>query len=271
MEVDWVNSPNANNEAGCIHTTQGYDLNYRGLIIGPELDYDFSTKRFIVYKDRYKDKNGKNSITDPTILKKYILNIYRTILFCGIHGTYVYVCNDNLRAYLSQFIRLWQTQDSEPKKEMMIHDVPSESTVPFYDLAIAAGSFSDLQQHGPVHYLQLDTYYDHQCYFACNVVGESMNNIIPNGSICLFERYQGGSRNGLICLVECSSFDDRDFGANYTIKEYSSKKTIEDEGWQYLEIILLPKSTDDSYSPIILKDKETIDLQLIVVFKTVLI
>ncbi len=27
---DWVNSPNALNEVGCIHTVQGYDLNYTG-------------------------------------------------------------------------------------------------------------------------------------------------------------------------------------------------------------------------------------------------
>jgi len=97
-----------------------------------------------------------------------------------------------------------------------------------------------------------------------------MNKIIPNGSICLFERYQGGSRNGLICLVESSSFADRDFGANYTVKEYTSKKTITDEGWQHQEITLLPKSSDTTYRPIVLRDEETTDLQVIGVFKTVL-
>lgn len=270
VEVDWVNSANAINEVGCIHTTQGYDLNYTGLIIGPELDYDFNTKSFVVYKDKYKDKNGKISITDPTVLKNYILNIYRTILFRGIQGTYVYVCNDKLRAYLSQFIRLQQAQDIEQKDELVISDDPSDNSIPFYDLAVAAGSFSELQQHGSVKYIQLNAGYDPQRYFACTVVGESMNKVIPNGSICLFERYQGGSRNGLICLVESSSFEDYDFGANYTIKEYSSKKTITDEGWQHQEIILLPKSTDDSYSPIVLKDEETVDLQVIGVFKMVL-
>src|SRR5690606_11217168 len=41
ITVDWVNSANAINEVGCIHTTQGYDVNYAGIIIGPEIDYDF--------------------------------------------------------------------------------------------------------------------------------------------------------------------------------------------------------------------------------------
>lgn len=270
-DVDWVNSPNAINEVGCIHTTQGYDLNFTGLIIGPELDYDFTTKSFVVYKDRYKDKNGKNSISDPKVLKNYILNIYRTILFRGILGTYVYVCNDNIRAYLSQFIKQQQKQDAEQEDRVSISAVPSAHSIPFYDLAIAAGNFSELQQSDTLQYIDVEERYrDPQRYFACKVVGESMNKIIPNGSICLFERYQGGSRNGLICLVESSSFEDRDFGANYTIKEYVSKKTITEEGWQHQEIILLPKSSDDSYSPIILKDEETVDLQVIGIFRQVL-
>jgi len=269
-DVDWVNSSNAINEVGCIHTTQGYDLNYTGLIIGPELDYDFQTKTFVVYKDRYKDKNGKNAISDPTILKNYILNIYRTILFRGIQGTYVYVCNHNLRAYLAQFIKP-QRQDIISEDAMQISHTPTTSSVPYYDLAIAAGSFSELQQSESVQYIEIEErYQDADRYFACRVVGESMNKIIPNGSICLFERYQGGSRNGLICLVESSSFADRDFGANYTIKEYTSKKTITDEGWQHQEIILLPKSSDTTYSPIVLRDEETTDLQVLGVFKTVL-
>ena len=41
-------------------------------------------------------------------------------------------------------------------------------------------------------------------YFACKIIGESMNRVIPNGSICLFKPYTGGSRNGKIVLVENS-------------------------------------------------------------------
>ncbi|WP_164110190.1 MULTISPECIES: hypothetical protein [Sphingobacterium] len=85
--------------------------------------------------------------------------------------------------------------------------------------------------------------------------------------MCLFERYQGVSRNGLICLSESSSFADRDFGANYTIKEYTRKKTVTDERRQHQEINLQPKSSDTIYRPIVLRDDETIDLQVIGVFK----
>ena len=116
----------------------------------------------------------------------------------------------------------------------------------------------------------MDAYYPPDQYFACQVLGESMNKIIPNGSICLFEKYYGGSRNGLICLVQSQNFTDQDFGANYTIKEYSSKKTVSEEGWNHEEITLWPKSNDDAYKPIILRDEETIDLKVIAVFVKVL-
>lgn len=270
-DVDWVNSPNAIHEVGCIHTTQGYDLNYTGLIIGPELDYDFATNTFIVYKERYRDKNGKNSISDPHVLKNYILNIYRTIMFRGIQGTYVYVCNENLRRYLAQYIATNGALVETAHIELPIGHEPIDSSIPYYDLEVAAGNFSELQKSQSIQYIEVeDRYQNPEQYFACRVVGESMNKIIPNASICLFEKYQGGSRNGLICLVESSSFTDRDFGANYTIKEYTSKKSVSEEGWQHQEIKLLPKSTDSSYQPIVLRDEELLDLKVIGVFKEVL-
>ena len=96
-----------------------------------------------------------------------------------------------------------------------------------------------------------------------------MNKIIPNHSICLFEKYSMGSRNGLITLVELTDFEDADFGSNYTIKEYSSKKTTSEDGWKHQEITLLPKS-NIPYEPIVLRDEETIGLKVVGIFVKVL-
>lgn len=100
---DWINSPNAINEIGSIHTTQGYDLNYTGLIIGNELKYDNNKKRFIVDRNNYYDIKGKNGTTDEQLLE-YILNIYCTMMKREMLGTYIYVCNDELKKYLSKYI-----------------------------------------------------------------------------------------------------------------------------------------------------------------------
>ena len=97
---DWVNSPNAIDEVGCIHTIQGYDLNYTGVIIGPELSYDPISKKLIIDKEKYKDINGKRSIDDPKELERYIINIYKTLLTRGIRGTYVYIVDKGLRDYI---------------------------------------------------------------------------------------------------------------------------------------------------------------------------
>ena len=100
---DWVNSPNSINEIGCIHTIQGYDLNYAGVIFGNEIKYDEVTKEFVVDKSNYHDLPGKTSLRTEEELKEFILNIYRTMMTRGIKGTYVYVCDSGLKKYLKKF------------------------------------------------------------------------------------------------------------------------------------------------------------------------
>ena len=102
--VDWVNSPNSINEVGCIHTIQGYDLNYVGVIIGPELSYDKESNMLVVDKNKYEDSNGKRSITDPAELERYVINIYKTLLTRGIKGTYIYIADEKLRAKFKNLI-----------------------------------------------------------------------------------------------------------------------------------------------------------------------
>lgn len=100
----WVGTENSENEVGCIHTIQGYDLNYAGIIIGNELKYDKGSGRIIIDRSKYYDKNGKNKTSDED-LRNYILNIYSVLCTRGISGTFVYACDDGLRDYLKQFIK----------------------------------------------------------------------------------------------------------------------------------------------------------------------
>ena len=104
---DWINTPNAINEVGCIHTTQGYDLNYTGIIIGHEISY--KDGQIVVDKSKYFDSTGKKSIKATGELHNYIINIYKTILTRGIKGTYIYVCDEPLREYLREFITTYNS------------------------------------------------------------------------------------------------------------------------------------------------------------------
>lgn len=99
----WIDSPNAVNEIGCIHTIQGFDLNYAGVIIGNELRYNPQTQKLEVDASSYYDTNGKAK-TDNEYLLQYILNIYAILCTRGIYGTYIYACDSGLREYLRKFI-----------------------------------------------------------------------------------------------------------------------------------------------------------------------
>ena len=109
-QVDWIASVGSLEEVGSIHTVQGYDLNYAGVIIGADLGYDRVAGRLYVDRDSYFDKKGKEN--NPTLGKTYtdddllrfVRNIYAVLLTRGIMGTYVYVCDPGLREYLKQFI-----------------------------------------------------------------------------------------------------------------------------------------------------------------------
>ena len=99
----WAHTPEAIDEVGCIHSIQGYDLNYAFVILGSDIGYDKEKKSIVVYPDHYFDKNGKRAATEKELLA-YITNVYYVLLTRGIKGTYLYVCDDHLREYLKQYM-----------------------------------------------------------------------------------------------------------------------------------------------------------------------
>jgi DUF2075 family protein/predicted GIY-YIG superfamily endonuclease/SOS-response transcriptional repressor LexA len=269
---DWINSDGAINEVGCIHTTQGYDLNYSGIIFGNEISFNPVTKEIIVNEENYFDKNGKQSIKDPKELKLFILNIYKTIMLRGIKGTYIYVCDPLLRDYFESFIPKYTYDQVEVKKIFKTENIkPFENSIPLYNLKVAAGAFGELQQVEDVEWLSIPKRIKpSKDLFACQVVGESMNKIIPNGAFCLFRKYKGGSRNGQIVLVENTNMYDSDFGSCYTVKQYDSKKQEDENGWKHQSIILKPLSTESTYENILLENGDLSTFRVIGIFECLL-
>ena len=106
--IDWINSESSSKEVGSIHTVQGYDLNYAGVIVGPELGFDKSTNKLVFHRSNYHDAKGKQNNTDgkkftDSELLEFVGNIYRVLMTRGIRGTYVYVVDPELREYLRKF------------------------------------------------------------------------------------------------------------------------------------------------------------------------
>lgn len=141
---------------------------------------------------------------------------------------------------------------------------PYKNCIPIFDVKIAAGEFSDLQFSDQNEWIELNKPFKYsEDYFVCQVIGESMNIIIPNGSWCLFKKYPAGTRNGKIVLVHHGSLQDADLGKGLTIKRYESQKVVSEEGWIHSSIILKPESNNPEFKNIILKDDELSDLQVV--------
>ncbi len=99
----WILSSNAVNEIGCVHTVQGYDLNYVGVIIGPDLSYNKEKNKIDVHIDKLKDSNVKRGIDEKTV-QDYIINTYKVLLERGIKGCYIYACDESMQEYLKEHI-----------------------------------------------------------------------------------------------------------------------------------------------------------------------
>jgi DUF2075 family protein/DNA replication protein DnaC len=269
-DKDWINSQNAFNEIGCIHTTQGYDLNYTAVIFGKEINYNKENNCIEIDSSKYYDINGKKGISNPESLKAYIINIYKTIMYRGIKGTFIYACNRELREYLSQHIETFKKEI--PLRILRSDEVkPYVNSIPLVDISAAAGNFSDLQSHSELTWVEPPFNISvKKGNFICKVVGDSMNKIIPNGSYCLFKQDDGGSRNGKIVLVESTNIHDSEFGSGYTVKEYHSKKNISTDQWSHQTIILKPLSDRAEYSEIELIQDEINNFKVVGIFERVI-
>lgn len=234
--IDWIYSPNSINEVGCIHTVQGYDLNYAGIIIGPELSYDEENNTLVVNEDKYKDANGKRSISHPDELKYYIINIYKTLLTRGIKGTYVYVVDEKLRN------KLQELTEASPEREQIIYTKPILSPitremirVPLVGCAPCGNPLVGEQNIDDYILVEKAKIKPGFKYFILRAEGDSMNlKGINDGDLVLCrlqEKADTGDR--VVALLE---------GGNVTIKEYGPRE----DGVR----LLIPRSTDKSHMPI---------------------
>ena len=71
--------------------------------------------------------------------------------------------------------------------------------------------------------------------FVAQIVGHSMEPVIPDGALCVFRADVGGSRSGRLVLVE-----NLETGGNnrYTVKRYKSEKSSDAGQWKHTRIRL---------------------------------
>jgi DUF2075 family protein len=103
----WILKPNSVEQVGCIHTCQGLELDYVGVIIGPDLvvrDGRIVTNGFARSKQDSTIRGFKGMFRkDPeharVLADEIIKNTYRTLMTRGTKGCYVWSPDDETREY----------------------------------------------------------------------------------------------------------------------------------------------------------------------------
>ncbi len=104
-------NPDSVNEVGCVHTVQGLEFDYVGVIIGNDLRYDPEKKEIIADIKEYKDRAGKRGLKENTEEQtRLIKNIYRILLTRGMKGCYIYCRDKNLQKYINENLQFQKNE-----------------------------------------------------------------------------------------------------------------------------------------------------------------
>jgi len=97
--------------------------------------------------------------------------------------------------------------------------------------------------------------------FVAQVVGNSMEPAITDGSYCLFAAPVAGTRQGKTVLVQLRDATDPETGERYTVKRHESEKTKDGDAWRHARITLKP--VNPNFEPIVLTGAEEGQVQVI--------
>ncbi len=156
--------------------------------------------------------------------------------------------------------RLYRQNVQASVREFVTH-------VPRYSLAVAAGKFLDNEEVAEEGWEEIPpNVKPAKQMFAAQIVGRSMEPLIPDGSLCLFRAAVAGSRNEKLVLVEMLGRGSND---RYTVKRYRSEKVQDAEGtWSHARIRMEPLNPE--FEAWDLDAKEAENLRVIAEFVCVL-
>lgn len=261
----WASHPMGINQVGCIFSAQGFEVDYVGVIMGPDITYDPSRQCIVAIP------GCTNGVPNSADFESHIRNIYRVLLSRGRKGCFVYCCNSELSEYIKRMIPKVRVECSSAKREWqqtVIHEFIDDKLkytdwLPFYEMRAACGYFGDgepVEASGWVKVVGLGRL--NRNMFVVRASGRSMEPLIHDGDLCVFKLNPVGSRQGKVLLVQHRSVFDVDNAGAYSIKKYSSVKKFDRLGnWEHEKIVLIPLNKE--YEEIIIKENEEDAFQVI--------
>lgn len=266
----WAHEPGGLEQVGCIYTAQGFEFDYVGVIWGRDLRYQ-PGEGWQGDRTVSNDKSVRNA---GERFLELVKNTYRVLLSRGMKGCYVYFEDKETENFVrsrTEHLGLKpipaptakpltppQPQpdpiDARPFQVMRAAEVRHwENAVPLLDLKIAAGDFSHAQvlEDDAIEWVALPDHIRIQPgYFVAQVLGESMNRRVPNGSWALFSTEMRGSKQGRMVLAERKEVGDPQEGGRYTLKIYDARKREDSDGIVYEQVLLRPDSASPGYQSI---------------------
>jgi uncharacterized protein len=98
----WATMEGGFEQVGCVYTAQGFEYDWSGVIIGPDLVARH--RRTVTVRDANKDPEfRKRSVTDLEY-ERHIRNIYKVLLTRGMAGTVIYAVDPQTREFLAELV-----------------------------------------------------------------------------------------------------------------------------------------------------------------------
>ncbi|MEV0744468.1 DUF2075 domain-containing protein [Streptomyces sp. NPDC050273] len=98
----WATDPAGFGQVGCVYTAQGFEYDWSGVILGPDLVW--REDGWVTDRTASKDPVFKKSTSDADV-DRLIRNTYKVLLTRGMVGTVLYSTDSATRAKLHQLVR----------------------------------------------------------------------------------------------------------------------------------------------------------------------
>jgi uncharacterized protein len=99
----WATDPAGFGQVGCIYTAQGFEYDWNGVIIGPDLVW--RDGGWVAVRDANKDPDlrSRTKVTDHEF-ERLVRNVYKVLLTRGMIGTVIYSADPQTRAMLRSLV-----------------------------------------------------------------------------------------------------------------------------------------------------------------------
>ena len=95
----WASAKEGIDQVGCVYTAQGFEFDYVGVIVGPDLVYRPMDGGWVGQRDQSSDSVVRRGVTEAEFTR-FVKSTYRVLLTRGLRGCYVYFTDAPTRDFV---------------------------------------------------------------------------------------------------------------------------------------------------------------------------